>query len=169
MLKYLSKLFNIIEDWAGAISLALLMLVLAVQVFGRAVGFGASLAWTDECARFLFVWSVFLSLPFASKKGAMVHIKLTEKLMPSSLKALRPKIATGLWALSALFFAILSMANILARADFPQLTPILGLNQNHLMLVVPLSFAMVFVRSGWDFFNPPAIVAATSNLTPETK
>ena len=140
------RLFVLVEDLAGPACLALLMIVLAVQVFGRAAGLGVHLAWTDEAARFLFVWSVFLSLPLASKRGALVHIKLSEKLWPGSLKRIMPKVAGVLWNLTALFLAVVSMVNISTHQAFPQLTPILGLNQNHLFLVIPISFLMVFIR-----------------------
>ena len=140
------RLFVLIEDRAGPICLALLMVVLAIQVFGRAVGLGVHLTWTDEAARLLFVWSVFLSLPLASKRGALIHIKLSDKLWPGSLKRIMPKLAEALWSLTALFLAVVSLLNIQAHQAFPQLTPILGLNQNHLFLVIPLSFLMVFIR-----------------------
>lgn len=142
----MGKVFVIIEEKSGPLCLALLMLVLGLQVVGRMLGFGAHLVWTDEAARHLFVWSVFLSVPLASKKGAMVHIKLSEKLWPGRLKFIMPGISAALWAFSALGLAVLSLANIRAHSDFPLLTPILGLNENFLFLVAPISFFMVFLR-----------------------
>ena len=146
IVKGIGRLFVLIEDRAGPICLALLMVVLAIQVFGRAAGLGVHLTWTDEAARFLFVWSVFLSLPLAAKRGALVHIKLSEKLWPSGLKRFMPRLAGVLWSLTALFLAVVSLLNIQAHQAFPQLTPILGLNQNHLFLVIPISFLMIFIR-----------------------
>jgi len=143
----IKRLFVLVEDQAGPLCLALLMTVLAIQVFGRALGLGVHLTWTDEAARILFVWSVFLSMPLAAKRGAMVHIKLPEKLWPRPLKRHMPKIAGALWSLTALFLALVSLANIKAHQAFPQLTPILGLDHNRLFLVIPVSFLMVFIRS----------------------
>lgn len=140
------RLFILVEDHAGPACLALLMTVLAIQVFGRSLGLGVHLTWTDEAARFLFVWSVFLSLPLAAKRGAMVHIKLSEKLWPGSLKKFMPRLAGLLWSLTALFLAVVSLVNIKAHQAFPQLTPILAMNHNHLFLVIPISFLMVFIR-----------------------
>jgi len=140
------SLFIIAEDKAGPTCLALLMIVLGIQVFGRALGWGVHVTWTDEAARFLFVWSVFLSLPLAAKRGALVHIKLSEKLWPGPLKKFMPRLAGMLWSLTALFLAVISLVNIKAHQAFPQLTPILGLDQNHLFMVIPISFLMVFIR-----------------------
>lgn len=143
-------IFKLIEEKSGPLCLALLMLVLGLQVGGRALGFGASLVWTDEAARILFVWSVFLSLPLASKKGAMISIKLSEKLWPDRLKKIRSRTASLLWSLSCLAVAVMSLVNIQAHWSFPQLTPILGLNQNLLFLVIPFSFLLVCIRGMLD-------------------
>ncbi len=143
----IGRLWVLAEDRAGPACLALLMIVLAVQVAGRALGLGAHLTWTDETARLLFVWSVFLSLPLASKRGALVHIKLSEKLWPAALRPHMPRVADLLWGLTALGLAALSLLNIYAHREFPLLTPVLGLDQNHLFLVVPLAFLMVAARS----------------------
>lgn len=147
LFKWARSLFTFVEDKAGPVCLALLMIVLAIQVFGRALGWGVHLTWTDEAARFLFVWSVFLSLPLAAKRGALVHIKLSEKIWPGHLKRIMPRLAGILWSLTALFLAVVSLVNIKAHQAFPQLTPILGLDHNHLFMVIPISFLMVFIRS----------------------
>lgn len=149
----MKKLFVTFEEKSGPLCLALLMLVLGLQVFGRALGFGVKLVWTDEAARVLFVWSVFLSLPLASKKGAMIHIKLSEKLWPRPLKNFMPRAAQFLWALCCLFLAGLCLMNIYGHWHFPLLTPILGLNQNHLFLVMPLALTMTAGRIFHDLLR----------------
>ena len=143
----MKKMLVILEEKSGPACLALLMIVLGIQVGGRALGFGSSLVWTDETARVLFVWSVFLSLPLASKKGAMIHIKLSEKLWPGRFKTIAPKISELLWALSCLGLALLCLLNIHSHQAFPQLTPILGLNHNHLFLIMPLTLLLTAFRS----------------------
>jgi TRAP-type C4-dicarboxylate transport system permease small subunit len=147
------NLFIFIEDKSGPVLLAALMLVLAIQVAGRTLGFGARLTWTDETARILFVWSVFLSLPLASKRGAMVRIGVSEKLWPAFLRPRTAFMAAALWNLTALALALLSLANIMAHRHYPQLTPVLRLNLNDLFLVIPLAFLMVFIRGIHDFIK----------------
>ena len=151
-MKLLARIFEVVEDKAGPSCLALLMLVLGLQVAGRALGFGSDLTWTDEAARTLFVWSVFLSLPLASKRGAMVHVKLSEKLWPAAARPHMRKAAALLWTLTCVFLAVLTALNIHAHREFPQLTPILGLNQNRLFLVMPLAFSMISIRGFSEMF-----------------
>ena len=149
----ITKTCELFENTSGPLCLAFLVLVLGLQVGGRALGFGAHLTWTDETARVLFIWSVFLSLPLASKRGALVHIKLSEALCPNRLKPHLRWISSLLWGLTAIFVATISLVNIYSHWEFPQLTPILGLNQNYLQLVIPLAFSMVALRTFHDLFR----------------
>ena len=148
-----TKIFELLEDISGPLCLALLVVVLGLQVGGRAAGLGTHLTWTDETARILFIWSVFLSLPLASKRGVLVHIKLSEALCPSRLKPHLHWVSNFLWGLTAIFIAALSLVNIYSHWQYPQLTPILGLNQNYLQLVIPLAFSMVALRTFNDLFR----------------
>ena len=50
-----------------------LTVVLGVQVFFRYV-MGASLSWSEELARYMFVWLVYLGIPYGCK--VMRHIKI---------------------------------------------------------------------------------------------
>ena len=144
-------IFIFLEDRAGSLCLALLMIVLAIQVAGRAMGFGTGLVWTDEVARILFVWSVFLSVPLAAKHGALVSIKLSEKLWPTAWRPFMGKVAAIIWTLSALFIAVITLMNVYRYLEFPHFTPLLGLNSNYLHLVIPVAFLMVFVRGIINF------------------
>ncbi len=140
------RFFVLVEDGAGPLCLVLLMLTLAAQILGRLAGLGAQVSWTDEVARALFVWTVFLSLPLAAKRGALVAIKLSEKVWPRRLRPLLSRLAALTWLLTCLAAALATALNIAGHWDFPQLTPIMGLNQNYLHLVMPFSFLMVFFR-----------------------
>lgn len=50
-----------------------LTVVLGVQVFFRYV-MGASLSWSEELSRYMFVWLVYLGIPYGCK--VMRHIKI---------------------------------------------------------------------------------------------
>lgn len=149
-MRLLLKAFTAVEDGAGPLCLALLMAVLTLQVAGRALGFGLALTWTDEAARTLFVWSVFLSLPLASKRGAMVRIRLSARLWPGRLAGAMPRVGAWLWTATAAAISALTFINVRHHGDFPFFTPILGLNQNHLFMVIPVAFLMIALRGLCD-------------------
>ena len=51
------KAINAIEVWVSVFAMLLLILVVSIQVFCRYV-LQDSLAWTEELARYLVIWSV---------------------------------------------------------------------------------------------------------------
>lgn len=53
--------------------MSILTIVLAVQVFFRYV-MGASLSWSEELSRYMFVWLVYIGIPYGCK--VMRHIKI---------------------------------------------------------------------------------------------
>lgn len=53
--------------------MSVLTVVLGIQVFFRYV-MGASLSWSEELARYMFVWLVYLGIPYGCK--VMRHIKI---------------------------------------------------------------------------------------------
>lgn len=71
------------ENFEEAVMIILLMfmtMIMGVQVCARYL-FNFSLSWTEEITRYLFVWSGFLSIGFATQKAIAIRLEqLTEKL-----------------------------------------------------------------------------------------
>ena len=52
-----------LEEFLMVSSLILMTLIMGIQVFSRYV-LGASLSWSEELTRYIFVWAGFLSVSF---------------------------------------------------------------------------------------------------------
>ena len=61
--------------------LAGMTLVLGIQIFCRFV-LNNSLTWSEELARFMFIWSTFLSIGFCLKEGISLKIDTLISLFP---------------------------------------------------------------------------------------
>jgi len=71
----------------GAFCLMLMLAAILAQVWFRYV-IGTALAWPEEAARFLMLWSACLMAPTALRTGGFVGIDLLRALMPARLSAL---------------------------------------------------------------------------------
>ena len=67
-MKLLKKIDKNLERWVMFVLLAGMTLVLGIQIFCRFV-LNNSLTWSEELARFMFIWSTFLSIGFCLKEG----------------------------------------------------------------------------------------------------
>ena len=87
MIKSISKLYNRLEEVLLVSTLVISVLVIFYQVVMRYV-FNASPAWTEELARFLFVWMSWLGMSLTQKRGEHICIELlTQKLKGKCLAA----------------------------------------------------------------------------------
>ena len=76
-LGWLNKHF---EEMLLIVLLMVMTLIMGVQVCARYL-FNCSLSWTEELTRYLFVWSGFLSIGFATQKAIAIRLEqLTDKL-----------------------------------------------------------------------------------------
>ena len=72
-MKLLKKIDKNLERWVMFLLLAGMTLVLGIQIFCRFV-LNNSLTWSEELARFMFIWSTFLSIGFCLKEGISLKI-----------------------------------------------------------------------------------------------
>ena len=91
-MKYISMLFDKIQrilSILAAIFLIGFTLVTLYQVIARYV-FGSPPTWTDQTARYLFIWMIMLYMPVIMRKQKNLSFDLISKHLP-------PKVADFLW------------------------------------------------------------------------
>ncbi|MEY2956003.1 MAG: TRAP transporter small permease [Gemmobacter sp.] len=81
----------------GAACLMLMLAAILAQVWFRYV-IGTALAWPEEAARFLMLWSACLMAPTALRSGGFVAIDMLRALLPARLSALIGLALMGLMA-----------------------------------------------------------------------
>ena len=64
----------------------LIVLLVCIQIFCRFV-LNNSLTWSEELARFMFIWSTFLSIGFCLKEGISLKIDTLISLFPKKVQA----------------------------------------------------------------------------------
>lgn len=87
MKKAIHWLDEYLEECFMVIFLMAMTLIMGIQVFSRYI-LGASLSWTEEITRYLFIWSAFLSVSLCTKKCISIKIDQFIKLFPKRGKSL---------------------------------------------------------------------------------
>lgn len=103
----LKKQTKLIEAKIGGLFLAIMLLLLAYQVVLRWLG--SSNSWSEEIARYMFIWVVYIGGSLAAAEGA--HITITTALLvwPKKIRPYIEMIGTLAWiGISALisYYAI---------------------------------------------------------------
>ncbi len=79
MIKWLDEHF---EETLLVIFLVLIACISMIQVVVRKIPFLSSLQWAEEFDRFMWIWSVFISLPYTIRMGNMLRVNVLLDLMP---------------------------------------------------------------------------------------
>ena len=85
MLRRIEKWFVQANQAVVALTMFLMYLLVSVNVITRYM-FKFSLNWTDEIARFLMIWTVFLGAGLAMREGRHVAIELLQNYLPKKLR-----------------------------------------------------------------------------------
>lgn len=83
MIKWLDEHF---EECLMVIFLILIACVMMLQVVVRKIPFIQSLTWAEEFSRFMWIMSVFISLPYTIRKSNMLRVSVVLDLLPQTLR-----------------------------------------------------------------------------------
>ena len=122
-----------------AISFFVVMVVSAfLQIFTRYV-VNASLPWTDELARYTFIWSTMLGAALVHRKRGHIMIDLLVDRLVGQKQAV-VKVGVDIFSLIILLVLVVQGTNML-QIGAMQITPTLEIPMSYVMLSVPVSAA----------------------------
>ena len=83
MLKWFDEHF---EEFLMIVFLILISCVMMLQVIVRKIPSIPSLTWAEEFSRFMWIMSVFISLPYTIRKSNMLRVNVIIDMLPQMLR-----------------------------------------------------------------------------------
>jgi len=74
-MKKIAQCYNKLEEWLLVGSLAFSVILLFIQVIMRSV-FNSSLSWSEELARYIFIWQIWLGTSIAFREDKHIKVEL---------------------------------------------------------------------------------------------
>lgn len=145
MKKVLSWIDEYLEEVLLAAALAAMAVIMGVQVFCRYV-LGASLSWSEELTRYIFIWAGFLSVSYCTKKCISIKIEQFVALFPRRGKAVF-KVVNHTFEL-ILFVYLLPFAwkYLMSAVENGQTSPAMGIPMYLVQAAPPVGFALSAIR-----------------------
>ena len=84
-MKVLKFLDENLEKMLCVIFLALMSIIIVLQVFFRYV-LNNSLSWSEELARYLFIWMIYVGISYGVKMDKHICVDAVYTFMPKSIK-----------------------------------------------------------------------------------
>lgn len=85
MKPFLKKLWDHLEEYLVLITFTLVLLAVFLQVITREV-FQTPISWTEESARFIYLWMIFLGASMITKQRKDICIELVKNLFKNKAK-----------------------------------------------------------------------------------
>ncbi|WP_321499731.1 TRAP transporter small permease [Breoghania sp.] len=144
-MKLLRWLDNNLEITLSVALVSAMTVILAIQVFMRYV-IGASLYWSEEVARYMFIWLIYLSISHGAHR--MRHIKLDAalSLFPVPLRKYVVIIGDILFLVFALYVIWTSRQVVLRQLMLGQTSPAMALPMWAVYSAPMVGFALTALR-----------------------
>ena len=85
------------------ISVAILIIPVSLQIFSRYTALIPSYIWTEEMARFLFIWMIMIGAMIGVREGTHFEVDLWPRLKPRAEAAVRLVASIGVLVMALVF------------------------------------------------------------------
>lgn len=152
------RIVRVVEGLAAA-ALAGLALLVCLQVAGRYL-LPTAPAWTEELARYLQVWLVFLAAPACLERG--MHLAV-DYLTPRLSERSRRRARRAVFALVGVWSAAIAVVGIrLLGVAALQTSPALGVSMVWPYLAAPVGGVLLALVAAARLFDPLGSAASAS-------
>lgn len=128
--------------WCGITAAIIMTVMIFLQVIYRYV-LADSLSFSEELARYMFIWSVAMGSALALKTRSHIGVDIVVERLPKSLASPAKIVAS---ALNLLFFALLIWyGSEMVVETMDQESAALSLPMGYVYLAVPLSGIILFI------------------------
>lgn len=141
----LKKLWNSMEEYFLVSSLILTVGLIFIQVVMRYI-FKNSLTWSEEAARYIFLWQIWVGASYAVKKNKHLRISILKDKLGEENGFYFELVSHLLWIVFTLFLVFYGYTlanNIFTRG---QLSPAMRMPMGYAYLSVPVGCSMMLIR-----------------------
>ena len=145
----MKKAINWIDEYLEEVllvaALAAMAVIIGVQVFCRYV-LGASLSWSEELTRYIFIWAGFLSVSYCTKKCISIKIEQFVALFPKRGKAMF-KVVNHTFELILFFYLIpFAWKYLMSAVANGQTSPAMGIPMYYVQAAPLVGFILSAIR-----------------------
>ena len=139
--RILTALLGVAKLSLIAISVLMIVVTLAQVIFRYVIA--APLPWSEELARYCFVWIVFLGGAIGLSRGIHLGVDLFVNLLPERFRVgieILSNVLISCFAASVIFasYPVISM-------NMMQHSPALGVKMSWIYIAIPISMGLIFL------------------------
>ncbi|WZL72772.1 TRAP transporter small permease [Clostridiaceae bacterium 35-E11] len=140
------KIFGNIERDICSILLGAMLLILSLQVVLRFV-FNNSNSWSEELARYLFIWLVHIGIAYAAKEYAHIRIEALQGFFPKPIRKYIALIGEIILLIFSIVLVYISVQYTHKMFVTKQSSLGLKLNMGYVYMSIPIGYALLGLRT----------------------
>ncbi len=142
----LKKIWDRFEEYLLVYSLMFSVALVFMQVVMRYV-FGSSLTWSEELARYIFLWQIWLGASYAVKEHRHLRIEVIQDLLKTPRKKKYFELVSmALWLTFSLFMVYEGTSLTALLFERGQVSPAMRIPMGFAYASVPVGCALMSIR-----------------------
>ena len=141
----LKKCWDHFEETILVISYVIMLVILATQVFTRYV-FSYSFTWSEELARYVFIWQIWLGASYGVKKNRNIRIDLFTHKLPSRARIVYEILITLISIAFCGFLLLKGIQVVKMISRLHQYSGAMRLPMQYVYLSVPVCCSLIIIR-----------------------
>lgn len=142
IIKWLDDKF---EESILIVSLVFTVAIIFAQVLMRYV-FKNSLSWSEELARYIFLYQIWLGASYAVKRTSHLRIEIIKTKLSPKNKIIFDTFALTIWLIFSIFLASKSFSLTVAIFQRGQLSPAMRMPMGYAYASVPIGSGLMCIR-----------------------
>lgn len=129
--------------WISVISMTAMLGLIFMQVVNRYI-FGTTFEWTEELARFLFVWVVFLGSALIMGESGHLAVQILPTKLKGTTSGLVLEMFVNLCSYAFTMLLLVQGAKMTSVMTF-QMAPGLGISMSLVYSIIPISACLMLL------------------------
>jgi len=140
-----------IEEVLLSIMLLSMLVICSMQVIWRYV-IQMSLSWSEELARYIFVWLVWLAAAYATKKMRHLRISFLKEAAPQKYQWVFDLVSLCVMVVFAVIMSVIAVDMMEMIVETGQRSPAMGLPMWIPYMAVPVGMILIGFRAAQNVF-----------------
>ncbi len=141
----LRKLWNHFEEYLLVYSLVFTVFLIFFQIIMRYV-FHSSLSWSEELARYVFLWQIWLGASYAVKQQRHLRIEAFKNMLPKKAQKYAEMATLLIWFGFSIFLAYKGSELVLILVKRGQVSPAMRIPMAYAYASVPVGCSLMAIR-----------------------
>jgi C4-dicarboxylate transporter DctQ subunit len=141
----LKKIDSNLEEYICIALFTLMTFLVGIQVFSRFV-FDLPLVWSEELARFVFIWLVYISISLAAKHNSHLKMEIGQKILSKVFGKKVYYISDLLWLAFNIYMIFFGAKMVEGLFRSIQVSAVTRINMGLIYTIIPIGFVLMSIR-----------------------